>query len=205
MDFQDCFFNDESLFEVREMGGTKPPVIRGYAAVFEKPSRPLRQGTRQFVEIIERGAFDQTDFSDTDARFNHDKGRTLATYPNTLRLGVDSRGLWYEFDIDRADPDHVAVLAKINRRDVTGSSFQFAAMPSGETWKRLADGTFERRLQKIPKTFDVGPVSRPAYVDTSVFSRSLDAADAPALPEISDAQKAVLAEIAAIKSKIGND
>lgn len=159
--------------EIRSLGDGRR-TVRGYAAVFNKRSRVLTEKGRRFVEVIEPGAFEGTDFSDAEARFNHDARMLLATYPNTLTLAVDSRGLVYEYEHDATDPDHASVFAKINRRSVVGSSFMFSVDPKDEVWTRDGDMAV-RSIRRVKKVWDVGPVARPAYPDTTVFARSLDA------------------------------
>lgn len=154
-----------------EAGGI---VIRGYAALFNTRSREMRtwQGKR-FVEEIMPGAFDGADFGDMVCQFQH--SRFICGVP-TLRYGVDARGLWYEYDHDPADPDHVAVLRKIQRGDAKGSSFMFSE-PGEEDQEVTREGSvYLRKIKRITKLYDCGPVIRPAYRATNVnaFARSLD-------------------------------
>lgn len=151
--------------------------IRGYAATFDSPTElwPRRW------EVIRPGAFRGVVARGDDARclFNHDRNMLLGRVANsTLRLGEDERGLWYEAELNDKDPEHVSVFAKIQRGDVTQSSFAFNVPDGGE---RLVERNLpagvpdDARLYEIvdvSQLWDVSPVTYPAYVDTTVAARS---------------------------------
>ncbi len=147
-------------------------VIRGYAAVFESESQDLGG----FVEIVERGAFDEVMKSNPDVfgKYNHERviGRTSS---GTMRLMVDERGLRYEIDPPRAAAD---VVELIERGDVRGSSFAFRSKPADESWQRDANGRMIRRIKKFSFLGDAGPVDTPAYMatETYVSKRALEMA-----------------------------
>ena len=147
-------------------------VIRGYAAVFESESQDLGG----FVEIVERGAFDEVMQSNPDVfgKYNHERviGRTSS---GTMRLMVDERGLRYEIDPPRAAAD---VVELIERGDVRGSSFAFRSSPKDETWQRDAAGRMVRRIKRFSFLGDAGPVDTPAYLatETYVSKRALEMA-----------------------------
>jgi HK97 family phage prohead protease len=147
-------------------------VIRGYAAVFESESQDLGG----FVEIVERGAFDEVMGSNPDVfgKYNHERviGRTSS---GTMRLMVDERGLRYEIDPPRAAAD---VVELIERGDVRGSSFAFRSKPADESWQRDANGRMIRRIKKFSFLGDAGPVDTPAYMatETYVSKRALEMA-----------------------------
>jgi HK97 family phage prohead protease len=147
-------------------------VIRGYAAVFESESQDLGG----FVEIVERGAFDEVMASNPDVfgKYNHTQviGRTSS---GTMRLMVDERGLRYEIDPPRSA---AAVVELIERGDVRGSSFAFRSRPADESWQRDAGGRMIRRIKKFSFLGDAGPVDTPAYLatETYVSKRALEMA-----------------------------
>lgn len=154
----------------------QPPVITGYAAVFNSLSQelPLHEG-RTFREVIRPGAFAEalTDGSDVLARYEHVQilGRTKN---GTLRLTEDHRGLRYAID----PPDTTTgrdVVTLIQRGDVPYSSFAFKVKKGGDTWKREGD-TLTREIRAV-YLIDVAPVSQPAYLSTDVAIRSLIEAD----------------------------
>ena len=138
-------------------------VIRGYAAVFESESQDLGG----FVEIVERGAFDDVMKSNPDVfgKYNHTQviGRTSS---GTMRLMVDERGLRYEIDPPKSAE---AVVELISRGDVRGSSFAFRSNPKDESWQRDAGGRMIRRIKKFSFLGDAGPVDTPAYLATETY------------------------------------
>ncbi len=147
-------------------------VIRGYAAVVESESQDLGG----FIEVIERGAFDEVMKSNPDVfgKYNHERviGRTSS---GTMRLMVDERGLRYEIDPPRSAAD---VVELIERGDVRGSSFAFRSRPADESWERDANGRMIRRIKKFSFLGDAGPVDTPAYLatETYVSKRALETA-----------------------------
>lgn len=151
---------------MEEMADGQGHVI-GYAAVFEQPSEDLGG----FIEIIERGAFDRVLASQPDVRglINHDPvlilGRTSA---GTMVLTVDPIGLRY--DIIKPDTSYANDLAvSMQRGDITQSSFGFRAKE--DRWENR-DGKHFRYLMDVD-LFDVGPVTFPAYPQTSSEARAM--------------------------------
>jgi len=158
----------EMLVEDRE---GKPPIIAGYAAVFNSLSQelPLAEG-RTFREVIRPGAFAEslTDGSDVLARFEHTQllGRTKN---GTLRLTEDHRGLRYAID----PPDTTLgkdVVTLIKRGDIPYSSFAFKVKNGGDSWKREGE-SLVREIRSVT-LIDVAPVAQPAYLATDVAVRS---------------------------------
>lgn len=156
-------------------------MIRGYAAVFYNEADP--EGTEYWLwsDMVERimpGAFDRAIKEAHDARglFNHDGNWLLGRVSSgTARLSVDTVGLAYEIDEDPADPQWATVAAKIDRGDVTGSSFAFRATQT--IWVETPD-YFVRQVVDCD-LYDVSPVTWPAYTGTTA-GRSADLrSDAP--------------------------
>lgn len=145
-------------------------TLRGYAAVFNSRSYDLGG----FIEIIAPGAFDQVlaKGEDVIATALDHEGIIGRSSSNTLRLGVDERGLWYEVDLpDTQAGRDVAVL--IDRGDVRGSSFGFHVPIGGDSLEER-DGTVLRTVNQVDRLRDVGPVVNPAYEATEVALRALD-------------------------------
>jgi uncharacterized protein len=147
--------------------------IKGYAAVF------YREGVagteyRLFNDLYERilpGAFkDAVKDDDVRALLNHDPNLLLARSGNGLVLREDETGLYYEFPVDENDPDHLRVVAKLDRGDLKGSSFGFEPIE-----RRFVDHKdFDVvELAKV-RLYDVSPATFPAYEGTSVGIRSTD-------------------------------
>lgn len=161
--------------EIRVKKGSAKPTIEGYAAVFDKRSVNLGW----FVEVLRRGAFTECLGGSPDVRglFNHDPNNLLSrTMNNSLKLAEDSRGLQYEMEM--ADTQAARdVYSLVDRGDVTGCSFSFTIAEGGQNWNDSADDrghyVLLREVTKVGDLYDVGPVTFPAYPDTSVDARSL--------------------------------
>jgi uncharacterized protein len=157
----------------REKREGQASSIKGLAAVYYREGEA---GTeywlwRDMVERILPGAFDRAIKEQHDARglFNHDANQLLGRVSaGTLTLSLTSAGLAYEIPADEKDPDHQRVASKIDRGDVTGSSFAFIARLTTWSELELEDGsTLYIREIKDVDLYDVGPVTWPAYEATS--------------------------------------
>jgi len=145
------------------------PKITGYAAKFNKWSLDLGG----FREKIDKGAFDEAmKISDVRALKNHDPNLLLGrSTSGTLRLNSNAVGLKFEIDPPDTSTGRDTVT-EIKRKDITGCSFSFTT--EEDDWKYLKDGSVERTIVKVGELFDVGPVTYPAYPDTTVAARSLE-------------------------------
>jgi len=151
-------------------------VIQGHAAVFDQET--IIGGW--FKEIIERGAFDSTDFKDVIMSVNHELKRIpLARSRNnnansTLQLQVDQQGLYTraELDVDN-NMEAKALYSAVGRSDISGMSFIFSVRD--ETWEGLDTELPIRRIKDIAKVFEVSAVSFPAYAGTDINARDQQA------------------------------
>jgi HK97 family phage prohead protease len=183
-----------------------PPVIAGYAAVYYVPGDPTTEFElwEDLFERIMPGAAAgviAAQNEEVHALFNHNPAHLLGRRgAGTLRLFSDSKGFGYEID---PNPDTAVgrdVLAHLQRRDITGSSFAFVtagprATRGKVTWtQEQRDGrTVEIREVHEFTAFDVGPVTRPAYNGTTAGLRDEDHA------------RQLLAELAAARGSRGPD
>lgn len=147
--------------ELRVIDGDDGPRIRGYGAVFNAWSEDLGW----FREMVEPGAFSKT-LQEADIRslWNHDVNHVLArNQSGTLRLFTDDVGLVYE----AMPPDAQwarDLMESIKRGDVSGSSFGFDTVK--DRWTQDEEERLWRHLVEV-KLYDVGPVTFPAYPQTS--------------------------------------
>jgi len=172
--------DDKKKDEKSEAKASKPvPLVRGYAALFNTKSSDLGG----FIERIDPHAFDGVNLEDgVVALFNHDPSLILARSGGanaTLRLGTDERGLWYEFTPPNS-PNGQNLAEALRRGDITQSSFGFSiARDNGDEWDWVEDEEGRehvfRTIKKIARLYDVSPVTYPAYPDTTVAARSLEA------------------------------
>lgn len=172
-------FTTELRIERRAADAGTQAVLVGHAAVFNAASEDLGG----FREIVAPGAFAQSiQQDDIRALFNHSPDQILGrNRAGTLRLAEDSRGL--AFEIDLPDTQLARDLAvSIDRGDISGNSFGFQTLE--DRWERMEAGEL-RTLVKV-RLFDVSPVTFPAYPQTDVALRSLQAFRAAAAPEVED-------------------
>lgn len=158
-----------SNLEVRAEQDGKTLV--GYAAVFDSPSEPL-----PWTEYVRKGAFAKTINDGADVRLLVDHaGVPLArTKSGTLRISEDDKGLRVEADLDETNPDAARVMSALRRGDVSQMSFAFE--PVKDAWSK---DNKTRELKEV-KLFDVSVVTYPAYEETMVALRNLQANDTEA-------------------------
>ena len=157
------------------------PKIEGYAALFNSNSEDMG-----FVERIKAGAFKNAlKISDARALFNHDPNYILGRQSNgTLVLKEDKKGLFMSVQPPDTQLVRDMVLSPIERGDITQQSFGFTI--ESDEWEGLDSDTPVRTITKVKELFDVSPVTYPAYQDTSVALRSLEAAKKEPEPTFSE-------------------
>ena len=145
-------------------------TLVGYAAVFER----IADIGGYFQEKIAPGAFADAIKGDIRALVEHDMGRVIGrTKSGTLRLQEDGKGLRVEIDVpDTTDGNDLWVL--VERGDISGMSFGFRV--TKETWDETGDVPV-RTIEKL-NLLEVSAVAWPAYDDTTIGLRSLEAARA---------------------------
>lgn len=140
----------------------------GHAAVFNQVA-----DLGGFNEICAPGAFSKSiGADDIRALFNHDPNYVLGrNKAGTLKLSEDAQGL--AVDITPPDTQFARDLAvSIERGDVTQMSFGFETI--ADEWMKNAAGEYTRTLVEV-KLWDVSPVTFPAYQQTDIAARSLQA------------------------------
>lgn len=163
-------FDAEALTVHRRDDG-KSPMMRGHAAVFNELSGDLGG----FREQIIAGAFAEAiETDDVRALINHDSNFVLGrNRAGTLAMREDVRGLAVEI----TPPDTAFardLIVSMERGDVTQMSFAFRIRPNGEDWAKNDDGVWVRSVKRV-RLYDVSVVTYPAYTQTDVAMRSLDA------------------------------
>ena len=158
-------------FEIRNLQGVEnneDMVLEGTAAVFEKPTVIEEYDGIEYKEVIDRHAFDNTDFKYCCLKYNHSNSSLLLarTRNNSLTTNIDEIGLKF----------HAKLFNTTNSRDVytlvkegglDQCSFAFTVKRS--EYDRI---THTRRILEIDKVFDISIVDIPAYEDTTVEARS---------------------------------
>lgn len=158
-------------------------IERGYVVPTENQkemiSRALgcRENEIDWDSAREPGAFNRAlRYSDVRALFNHNPDHVLARESSgTLELEEDNQGL--HMQIDLPDTSFARDLWKmIERGDIKDQSFAFRVRT--DTWENLDDPNKMtiRTIEEIDQLIDVSIVTYPAYPDTTVALRSLEAA-----------------------------
>ena len=150
--------------EIREEDDSEKIVM--YPAIFNSWSQDLGG----FKERIKPGAFKESiENDDIIAAFNHNNNMILGRNTSgTLELKEDNKGLRAVID----PPDSYLgeyVTELIDRGDIEGGSFKFEVYE--EDWEFNSDELDERELIEVGLR-DVGPVTRPAYLETEVNVRT---------------------------------
>lgn len=146
-------------------------IVRGYAAKFD-----VLYSLGEFDECVGRGAFNNADMTDIVCLFNHNPDEILGrTTGGTLKVGVDSIGLFYEVVLPNS-PRGENMRVALERSDVTQSSWAFTLGSDlnkwGDKWTRHPTGRPIRTLTHVKKIYDVSPVTTPANPDTSSYISS---------------------------------
>jgi hypothetical protein len=168
------------VLEARAAGDESTPRIVGLGSVYGQTTR-IKGWWAEWDEEVAAGAWKNTISRDADIRSmkNHDVnwllGRTTA---GTLLLEDRDEGLWYEVDINPDDPNAMATHAQVSRQDISGSSVWFRVV--SERWDEPTDDNdleVAKRTILEAELFEVGPVTFPAFTQTTVEAASLRAMD----------------------------
>lgn len=125
-----------------------------------------------YEEVDSRAVANSLANNDVRCLFNHESGIVLGRTGNqTLELRSDDKGLYGKVEINRNDPEAMAIYARIQRGDINACSFGF--MPIKEEPVTRDDGTTKFILREID-LLEVSPVTFPAYPQTEVAARKKD-------------------------------
>lgn len=133
-----------------------------------------------YSEVIERGALDNTDLRDVRFLVGHDTSmiplaRSRRNNANsTMQLEVDAYGMAMRVDLDTENNSEArALYSATNRGDISGMSFMFTV--DADEWTGLDTDYPTRHIRSIGKVFEVSAVAFPAYEQTSLEARSIEA------------------------------
>lgn len=149
-------------------GGDEQRTASGYAVLFNREANIYDL----WVEKISPGAFTKSlQERDVLAIHSHDSGRVVGRMrAGTLTLRQDEKGLAFENPLpDTTDGRDLAV--QIGRGDIAGMSFGFRA--TKQEWDDTVDPP--RRTIIEAELYEITYTAMPAYEDTEVGVRSLDA------------------------------
>lgn len=149
--------------------------LEGRAIVFDSYSNNLG-----FYEKINRSAVTQELINNSDIifTFNHDPNQLLARYRNgggSLDVELREDGVYFSFDIPNTTLGN-DIYELIKRGDISNCSFCFtvADEKDSQKWEKR-DGKMYREIMKIGGLYDLSAVTYPAYSDTDINARSIEA------------------------------
>lgn len=155
-------------------------IIEGYAIVFGVESRLLADYWDEYREIIEQGAITAEELATMDIKMTmwHNREKLLARSNKgvgTLKLSVDETGVMYEFEApNTADGDNALEL--VRRGDLSGSSFIYWSDEAHSVkYTKTDEGVLVRHVNKIDSIFEMTIASDPAYSQTNVTAREVEA------------------------------
>lgn len=156
--------------EIRAEQDGKVKKVSGYGIVYDRETHLWGD----MYEIIRPGAASKVLASKPDIKcaLNHSRmylfGRTKS---GTVVITEDKKGVRYEATPPDAQWAKDA-MASIERGDIDGSSFTFAVDPEHEKITKRKDGTYLREIIEISRIGEMGPVTDPAYMDTTAEARA---------------------------------
>jgi len=154
---------------VRSAGENEEKRVAGRGIVYDEWTE-LWPG---YKERICKGAVQRAD--NVKSFFNHDPGKVLSTLESdpALELKESDEGLEYDSPIP---PTSYGKDLEINleRGNVKGSSFSFDIPAEGDSWREDENGVVWRDIKKLT-LYEIGPVTDPAYVQTTAQARSKEA------------------------------
>lgn len=169
--------SDAIRVETRDDGR---PTIVGIAPPWNRWSVDLGFKERfmpgAFRKWLERSPNDPRGKADVVAKFNHSDDAILGrTLNGTLELEETAAGLSYRATPPAGTPTTAEVIPLIQQGYLRGSSFAFSLTdPSGESWDEDPAGNITRTITEAA-LYDVSPVTHPAYPNSTVGLRSLEA------------------------------
>lgn len=149
----------------------KDKTLIGMAIVYNEQSQPLRNGSREFREVIVPGAFDEslaTGKSSIENRpitfvFRHDDYSEYGDTATNLKLFNEARGVRFELDI----PEYAKHLKEaIKEKRITGMSFEMYVIK--DRWEGNV-----RYIEKADLTH-IAAVPKGAYSSAKVEIRDIN-------------------------------
>ena len=141
-------------------------TIQGDAIVYGQPSQPMDN----FTEIVDSGALNNVDFSNTFLLLDHDYSKVIAKNGVNMTLTNDATGLHFTADLDTSISYVSDVYNLINQGIINSMSFGFTLPDdgSGEQWSEDDNGDVVRLITQIDQLFEISVVTIPAYSETDV-------------------------------------
>ena len=149
--------------------GDEKRIVTGYASTFDEPYVLYDGDGWKYLEVVDRGAFDDTDMSDVIMQYDH-RGRVFArTRNNTLAVNPDEKGLFIEADLGGTEIGR-ELYEEIRGGYTDRMSFGFTVNGEYEESQKTDEGVriYLRHITSVQKLYDVSAVSLPANDGTSI-------------------------------------
>ena len=149
--------------------GDEKRIVTGYASTFDEPYVLYDGDGWKYLEVVDRGAFDETDMSDVIMQYDH-RGRVFArTRNNTLTVTPDDKGLFIEADLGGTEIGR-ELYEEIRGGYTDRMSFGFTVNGEYEESQKTDEGVriYLRHITSVQKLYDVSAVSLPANDGTSI-------------------------------------
>lgn len=149
--------------------GDERRIVTGYASTFDEPYVLYDGDGWKYLEVVDRGAFDNTDMSDVIMQYDH-RGRVFArTRNNTLTVTPDDKGLFIEADLGGTEIGR-ELYEEIRGGYTDRMSFGFTVNGEYEESQKTDEGVriYIRHITSVQKLYDVSAVSLPANDGTSI-------------------------------------
>ena len=149
--------------------GDEKRIVTGYASTFDEPYVLYDGDGWKYLEVVDRGAFDETDMSDVIMQYDH-RGRVFArTRNNTLTVTPDDKGLFIEADLGGTEIGR-ELYEEIRGGYTDRMSFGFTVNGEYEESRKTDEGVriYLRHITSVQKLYDVSAVSLPANDGTSI-------------------------------------
>lgn len=159
-------------------GDNEQRIVTGYASTFNEPYLLYKGRGWQYWEVVDEGAFDDTDISDVIMQYDH-QGRVFARTRNkTLEVGADDKGLRITADLGGTE------IGRELYEEIAGGytdrmSFGFTVASDYEEEHEDENGIwiYKRHITAVGKLYDVSAVSLPAndgtIIEADATSRSV--------------------------------
>lgn len=152
-------------------------IIRGYAILFEEPTRIYDWREGEYTETIKRGALNNTNLDNVFLLYNHEYRNVLGRSGEggNLRLEVDDTGLFYEVELPNTTLAR-DIYALVEARNYLGKENAGSILDGNSFGFYSADPVRagKRDITKIDILDEISIVARPAYeAACSVASRQM--------------------------------
>ncbi|GAB6601430.1 hypothetical protein C2L96_25825 [Bacillus cereus] len=181
-------FNEFELNK-NEQGQLK---VSGYVNKTNQWSQTLGK-QKKFVERILPGAFRKAIQNGNEIHFlaEHENAKILSSTRNgSLSLREDDQGLYMEATISDTSwgRDYHTLIT-----DGIIQNMSFGMQVLKDSWKKLADGTYERSISDLYLA-EVSAVRNPAYVQSTIQARSIEVIEDVNIPEEKDTEDKQMVE-----------